>query len=575
MVTPFGEKLDRKMPLSEYPRPQLRRESWQCLNGPWEYAIRPTLPEEPFPESWDGSILVPFSPESELSGVGRTLRPAETLWYRRYFALPENWNAGKRLLLHFGAVDQEAAVFVNGQKAGEHRGGYNAFTVDATAFIQPKNELIVRVYDDTDASWHTRGKQRTKRGGIWYTPQSGIWQTVWMEWVPEAYIQRVRLISDIDRGELELTVFASRPGEGTAVLQGERFAFTVGTPVRLPVRDQRLWSPDDPWLYPLELHFGEDRVESYFAMRKTEVRAGKDGVRRLYLNNRPCFHNGLLDQGYWPDGLYTAPADEAMIFDLQTAKKLGYNMLRKHIKVEPMRWYYHCDRIGMLVWQDMVNGGRDYKSWYVTYMATAMEGMHIRAKDTRIHLMGRQDPAGQRQFEKEMKETVRLLYNHPSIVTWVIFNEGWGQFQTKKMTDIVRAEDPYRLTDSASGWFDQGCGDIRSIHDYFFPLHVTPEKRVTALTEFGGYSLQIPKHSMYEKKVYGYKKFKRKRELTAGYEKLIKKLIIPNISRGLSATVYTQLSDIEEEVNGIISYDRKIVKMDEKTVKKLNEKLHF
>lgn len=223
----------------------------------------------------------------------------------------------------------------------------------------------------------------------------------------------------------------------------------------------------------------------------------------------------------------------------------------------------------------MVNGGRDYKSWYVTYMATAMEGMHIRAKDTRIHLMGRQDPAGQRQFEKEMKETVRLLYNHPSIVTWVIFNEGWGQFQTKKMTDIVRAEDPYRLTDSASGWFDQGCGDIRSIHDYFFPLHVTPEKRVTALTEFGGYSLQIPKHSMYEKKVYGYKKFKRKRELTAGYEKLIKKLIIPNISRGLSATVYTQLSDIEEEVNGIISYDRKIVKMDEKTVKKLNEKLHF
>ena len=300
MLTPFGEKLDREMPLSEYPRPQLRRESWQCLNGPWEYAIRPTLPEEPFPESWDGSILVPFSPESELSGVGRTLRPAETLWYRRYFALPENWNAGKRLLLHFGAVDQEAAVFVNGQKAGEHRGGYNAFTVDATAFVQPQNELIVRVYDDTDASWHTRGKQRTKRGGIWYTPQSGIWQTVWMEWVPEAYIQRVRLISDIDRGELELTVFASRPGEGTAVLQGERFAFTVGTPVRLPVRDQRLWSPDDPWLYPLELHFGEDRVESYFAMRKTEVRAGKDGVRRLYLNDRPCFHNGLLDQGYWP-----------------------------------------------------------------------------------------------------------------------------------------------------------------------------------------------------------------------------------------------------------------------------------
>ena len=250
-------------------------------------------------------------------------------------------------------------------------------------------------------------------------------------------------------------------------------------------------------------------------------------------------------------------------------------MIRKHIKIEPQRWYYHCDRIGMLVWQDMVNGGREYKSWYVTYMATAMEGAHIRAKDTRLHLMGRQDTAGQKQFESEMKETIRCLYNHPSIVTWVIFNEGWGQFKTKKMTDIAMAEDHSRLTDSASGWFDQGCGDIRSIHDYFFPLHVTPEKRVMALTEFGGYSLQIPKHSMYEKDIYGYKIFKRRKELTRGYEKLIKKLVIPNIGRGLSATIYTQLSDIEEEVNGILSYDRKIVKIDENVVKKMNEKLHF
>ena len=460
MLTPFGEKLDREMPLSEYPRPQLRREGWQCLNGPWEYAIRPTLPEEPFPESWDGSILVPFSPESELSGVGRTLRPAETLWYRRYFALPENWNAGKWLLLHFGAVDQEAAVFVNGQKAGEHRGGYNAFTVDATAFVQPQNELIVRVYDDTDASWHTRGKQRTKRGGIWYTPQSGIWQTVWMEWVPEAYIQRVRLIPDIDRGELELTVFASRPGEGTAVLQGERFAFTVGTPVRLPVLDQRLWSPDDPWLYPLELHFGEDRVESYFAMRKTEVRAGKDGVRRLYLNDRPCFHNGLLDQGYWPDGLYTAPADEAMIFDLQTAKKLGYNMLRKHIKVEPMRWYYHCDRLGLLVWQDMPNGGGKYH--FSTISFPLVTGVHHR--DDRYRKFARESRQGREEYRAELWEMITQLESVPSIVLWVPFNEGWGQFDATDACRIIRSVDESRPIDHASGWHDQKIGDLQSLH---------------------------------------------------------------------------------------------------------------
>jgi len=283
----------------------------------------------------------------------------------------------------------------------------------------------------------------------------------------------------------------------------------------------------------------------------------------------------VLDQGYWPDGLYTAPSDEALIYDIRAMKDLGFNMLRKHGKIEADRWYFHCDRMGMLVWQDMVNGGREYKSWYVTWLATAMEGTHIRAKDTRLHLMGRQDPTGQKQFESEMKETIRRLYNHPSVVTWVIFNEGWGQFKTRKMTDIALAEDHTRLIDSASGWFEQGCGDIKSIHDYFFPLNITPEKRVTALTEFGGYSLQIPKHSMYEKDIYGYKIFKRKKDLSRAYEKLIKKLVIPNISRGLSATVYTQLSDIEEEVNGILSYDRKIVKIDENVVREWNEKLHF
>ena len=568
MLTPFGEKLDREMPLSEYPRPQLRRESWQCLNGPWEYAIRPTLPEEPFPESWDGSILVPFSPESELSGVGRTLRPAETLWYRRYFALPENWNAGKRLLLHFGAVDQEAAVFVNGQKAGEHRGGYNAFTVDATAFVQPQNELIVRVYDDTDASWHTRGKQRTKRGGIWYTPQSGIWQTVWMEWVPEAYIQRVRLIPDIDRGELELTVFASRPGEGTAVLQGERFAFTVGTPVRLPVRDQRLWSPDDPWLYPLELHFGEDRVENYFAMRKTEVRAGKDGVRRLYLNNRPCFHNGLLDQGYWPDGLYTAPADEAMIFDLQTAKKLGYNMLRKHIKVEPMRWYYHCDRLGLLVWQDMPNGGGKYH--FSTISFPLVTGVHHR--DDRYRKFARESRQGREEYRAELREMITQLESVPSIVLWVPFNEGWGQFDSAWFSERTKEFDATRTVDSASGWHDQGI-DAKSIHCYFTPFKVPKkEKRLVLLSEYGGYSYQEKGH-VFNNKKFGYRIYNDKESLNAAYKKLHEKLIIPAIKDGLAATVYTQVSDVESEINGLLTYDRRVLKVDPDMVRAINAQL--
>ena len=580
--TDWAEKVDPRNVLPEYPRPGMERADWQNLNGEWEYAILPKGQAEP--TSFDGNILVPFAVESSLSGVQKEVGEKNELWYKRTFTVPSSWK-GKDILLNFGAVDWKADVFVNDILIGSHTGGFTPFSLNITPYLNGKSthKLVVRVWDPSDKGYQPRGKQVANPEGIWYTPVTGIWQTVWIEKVPECYIGHLKITPLYDQSSImiqmeeehgikdidyEVTITARK-------MWPVKASGKTGKPCVIMIPHMRSWSPEDPFLYDLHVRMGEDSVESYFAMRKVEVKNDKEGIPRIFLNNEPYFEKGVLDQGYWPDGLYTPPCDEAMIYDIQKMKDLGFNMIRKHIKIEPQRWYYHCDRIGMLVWQDMVNGGRDYKSWYVTYMATAMEGMHIRAKDTRIHLMGRQDPAGQRQFEKEMKETVRLLYNHPSIVTWVIFNEGWGQFQTKKMTDIVRAEDPYRLTDSASGWFDQGCGDIRSIHDYFFPLHVTPEKRVTALTEFGGYSLQIPKHSMYEKKVYGYKKFKRKRELTAGYEKLIKKLIIPNISRGLSATVYTQLSDIEEEVNGIISYDRKIVKMDEKTVKKLNEKLHF
>ena len=404
-----------------------------------------------------------------------------------------------------------------------------------------------------------------------------------MEKVPEYHIKNLKITPLYDQSSvmIQLEDAAGRKDIDYDVTVTARTMWPLktagrtGRPCMVRIPHMRNWSPEDPFLYDVHIKMGNDSVESYFAMRKIEVKNDKNGIPRIFLNNKPYFQKGVLDQGYWPDGLYTPPCDEAMIYDIQKMKDLGFNMIRKHIKIEPQRWYYHCDRIGMLVWQDMVNGGREYKSWYVTWLATAMEGTHIRAKDTRLHLMGRQDPTGQKQFESEMKETIRRLYNHPSVVTWVIFNEGWGQFKTRKMTDIALAEDHTRLIDSASGWFDQGCGDIKSIHDYFFPLNITPEKRVTALTEFGGYSLQIPKHSMYEKDIYGYKIFKRKKDLSRAYEKLIKKLVIPNISRGLSVTVYTQLSDIEEEVNGILSYDRKIVKIDENVVREWNEKLHF
>ena len=581
LKTKWADNINEKNVLGEYPRPLMRRKSYVNLNGIWKYAIKET---KGFPRKMDGDILVPFSPEAMLSGVNRQLKPEEYLWYKR--ALPEEVKPekGYRWLLHFGAVDQCAVVYVNGKKQGKHVGGYLPFSFDITdALKEEKNALTVKVKDYSDTYYYSRGKQKLKNGGMFYTAQSGIWQTVWMEKVPESYIGRVKITPLYDKSSVMLQVEAA---DGRKELDYEvtvtarkmwpvKASGKTGKPCVIMIPHMRSWSPEDPFLYDVHIRMGEDSVESYFAMRKVEVQKDENGIPRIFLNNRPYFQKGVLDQGYWPDGLYTPPCDEAMIYDIQKMKDLGFNMIRKHIKIEPQRWYYHCDRIGMLVWQDMVNGGREYKSWYVTYMATAMESVKIRAKDSRLRLMGRQDPAGQKQFEDEMKETVRNLYNHPSIVTWVIFNEGWGQFRTKKMTDVVRVEDHTRLIDPASGWFDQGCGDVRSIHDYFFPLHVAPEERVTALTEFGGYSLQIPKHSMYEKEVYGYKIFKRKKELTQGYEKLIKKLIIPNIRRGLSATVYTQLSDVEEEVNGILSYDRKIMKIDENTVKKMNEKLRF
>jgi len=566
LMTHWGETLDRLHPLQEYPRPQMKRDSYCNLNGPWEYAITES---DELPAVFDGEIIVPFSPESPLSGVNRTLLPRQTLWYRRPVTLPENFiPEGGRLILHFGAVDQEADVYVNGVHVCHHMGGYNAFSADITDALKEENTLIVRVHDDTDHSWHSRGKQSSKRGGIWYTPQSGIWQTVWMEAVPKTHISALRILPLYDESAVSITVLSASDAEGTLCADGRMASFRANVPVLFPMPSFRAWSPEDPHLYDLHVNLGTDCVDSYFAMRKTEVRADEQGVKRLFLNNKPYFHNGLLDQGYWPDGLYTPPSDEAMIFDIQTAKELGYNMLRKHIKVEPMRWYHHCDRIGMLVWQDMINGGGLYN--FMTISTPLVTGWH--RKDTNHKPFARDAVQGRAEYEAELEEMVPQLFNVPSLVLWVPFNEGWGQFDAERICRKLVELDPSRPIDHASGWHDQKIGDIKSLHVYFMPYRFKKDKlgRAVILSEFGGYNLRLDGHCFNDTD-YGYKKLPDQQALWAAYEKLFEKEILPAIPKGLCATVYTQLTDVEDELNGIMTYDRKVVKLPKAELLKLNE----
>lgn len=568
LTTPWGERLDENRILIEYPRPQMRRDSYLNLNGRWEYAI--TDSDEP-PRCWDGTILVPFSPESALSGVGRTLRPGQTLWYRREVTVPQGFiPRDGRLLLHFGAVDQEAAVYLNGVLLGRHMGGYNAFTLDATDALGPTNTLVVRVHDDTDAGFHSRGKQKTRRGGIWYTPQSGIWQTVWMEAVPRRYIEGLRIVPLFDRSAVEVTVRCAQPLQCEATVDGRTVPFTSGEAARIPMPDFRAWSPEDPYLYDLSVTLGEDRVESYFGMRKVEVRADRGGVKRLFLNGEPYFHSGLLDQGYWPDGLYTAPSDEALIFDIQTAKSMGFNMLRKHIKVEPMRWYYHCDRLGMLVWQDMPSGGGKYR--FSTITLPLITGFHRR--DNRYRAFARASSQGRAEYMDELEEMVGQLFNAPSVALWVPFNEGWGQFDSTLVMERLRALDPTRPVDPASGWHDQGAGDLRSLHVYFKPFRFRRDRRgrALALSEFGGYNLRVDGHC-FNQKDYGYRRLPDAAALWRDFVRLYEREVLPAVPRGLCAAVYTQLSDVEDELNGLMTYDRRVVKLDAEDVRELNERL--
>ncbi|HPS76497.1 MAG TPA: glycoside hydrolase family 2 TIM barrel-domain containing protein, partial [Oscillospiraceae bacterium] len=560
MLTSWGQALDRDSVLPEYPRPQLQRDSYLNLNGVWRYAI--TASAAP-PETWDGDILVPFSPECVLSGVERVLAPGEYLWYSRSFTLPEGFSRG-RVLLNFGAVDQTATVYLNGQELLTHVGGYLPFTVELTAALAAENQLAVRVRDDTDEDWHTRGKQKRKRGGIWYTAQSGIWQTVWLESVPAAYIKRLAITPVYDGGLVEIGAEVAGKTRPVAHFGGADYPL----PARIPVPDFEPWSPENPRLYDFTVTCGDDEVKSYFAMRKFSVEADDAGVRRLCLNGRPYFHNGLLDQGYWPDGLYTAPSDEAMIYDIELARRMGFNMLRKHIKVEPARWYYHCDRLGMLVWQDMPCGGGVYSPPVVS--APLVTGRHLR--DNAYFLFGRGEKAGREEFERELRDMVTALYNCPCIALWVPFNEGWGQFDAARLYDVVRGIDDTRPVDHASGWHDQHVGEVQSLHVYFKKYVFRPDRlgRAVLLSEFGGYNHRVGGHCFGDRD-FGYKKFESPLALESALRELYADQIVPARRQGLSAAVYTQLTDVEDELNGLVTYDRKVVKIPIQTLKSITK----
>lgn len=572
LTTVWGEHLDHRHVLEEYPRPQLKRNNYTILNGLWNYAITSSCD---VPTVYDGQILVPFSPESSLSGVERQLKPKEYLWYERNLPADKSAHASHRLLLHFGAVDQTAEVYINGSKVCSHRGGYLPFTADITDFITDgDNSLMVQVQDLSDTSYHSRGKQTLKRGGMFYTAQSGIWQTVWTEWVPDTYIEKLYLTPDYDNGAVAICLKVNK----TALLpleikimdeEGSVYDTTVSPlssqedftiSVRAALSRIHPWSPDTPFLYTLKITYGSDRIESYFGLRSFTTEPDEKGILRFCLNHKPLFLHGVLDQGYWPDGLYTAPSDEALIFDIRSMQKLSFNMMRKHIKIESARWYYHCDRLGMIVWQDMVSGGSHYSMPLVCYLPTLFPGISGRLDDRNYKLFGRTERAGREEWTKECLDTVDYLYNVPSIAVWVPFNEGWGQFDANRITSLIKKKDPTRPVDQTSGWFDQNGGDFKSVHNYFRKLKVIKDKRAFVLSEYGGYACHIDNHSSVER-IYGYKKYDTPEELTKAYRRLIEKELFPLRERGLCGAVYTQVSDVEEEVNGLFTYDRKICKL--------------
>ena len=575
----WAAQINPANPLPEYPRPHLVRESWQNLNGPWEYAIVPgKLGAEP--AIYEGQLLVPFAVESALSGVGRTVGKDSSLWYRRTITLDKALRK-QRVLLHFGAVDWQCEVYVNGQKAGAHEGGFDPFSIDITPYLAKgaNQELVVGVWDPTNEGPQPNGKQVVRPHGIWYTPVTGIWQTVWLEGVPETHVVTTKHTPDIDQGNLMVQTVVEGAKEGdqlriSAWKGPEKVAeetADVGGAVSLKIGNAELWSPSNPFLYDLKvavLRKGKmiDEVSSYFAMRKISMAKDAKGIQRMLLNNEFVFQYGPLDQGWWPDGLYTAPTDEALRFDVEKTKAMGFNMIRKHIKVEPARWYYHCDRLGLLVWQDMPSGDLGGNHW----------DMRPGITSGRQHDKDR-SPESEAIYRKEWKAIMDALHNFPSIVVWVPFNEAWGQFKTTEITEWTMGYDPSRLVNSASGGNFFPTGHIFDIHNYPDAVMPRPElfgaKQILVLGEFGGLGLPIEGHTWQNKDNWGYQSFKNADELKRRYQGLVNDLarLIP---LGLSAAVYTQTTDVEVETNGLMTYDRKVVKMPETELHQWHQQLY-
>ena len=571
------------IPFPEYPRPMLHREGWYNLNGWWDCAFTADA-ELPPAEAMQTKILVPYSPECEASGVGRTLQPGESLHYHRTFACPAVPTGG-RLLLHFGAVDYTCTVQVNDHVVGGHRGGYWPFSLDITEALRPgMNDLWVTVQDPTGNGVQARGKQTLTPGGMFYPAQSGIWQTVWLEPLPPVYITDLRLMPDYDSRTVTVQLETNTPAaaaveifaDGVAVAKAELDAGTEKITLAIPEAAFHPWSPESPFLYTVTATLAVgDRVESYFALRSWQAARDGRGVLRFFLNGKPILLNGLLDQGYWPQGLYTPPSDAAVVRELEQVKALGFNLLRKHAKIEPQRWYYHCDRLGLVVWQDMVSGGTPSKLWFVTYLTNVFQPLLRKFPDGApfYRLLSRPDAASRDLYREELNATVDALACHPCIGCWVPFNEGWGQFDAAKATARLRALDPGRLIDEASGWFDQGGGDVDSRHNYFYPLRVRPGRRTVALTEYGGIAFPVEGHLTADK-TYGYGTARDSADMAARYEKLQCETVLPQLARGLSALVYTQLTDVEEEINGLFTYDRAVLKLPADRVRAINDRLY-
>ncbi|WP_294081580.1 glycoside hydrolase family 2 protein [Proteiniphilum sp. UBA5384] len=568
--TRWASQIDVNSVLSEYPRPIMERGEWQNLNGLWDYAILPVGKQKP--ANFDGQILVPFAVESSLSGVQKRVGSDNELWYQREFTVPSKWKNDK-VLLHFGAVDWKADVWVNGVKVGQHTGGYTPFSFDITPALQNgNNTLVVKVWDSTDEGYQPRGKQVNKPEGIWYTPVTGIWQTVWLEPVPATHIENVRITPDIDKNVLDVQTMMNvcnatskievKVKDGSKVVATGQSINNQPVEITMP-ENVKLWSPDSPHLYDLEITLWDgnkqlDKVDSYAAMRKYSMKRDDKGIVRLQLNNKDLFHFGPLDQGWWPDGLYTAPTDEALEYDVVKTKELGFNMIRKHVKVEPARWYTHCDRHGIIVWQDMPNGDRG-PEWQMHRYFDGNE--RIRSAESEAN------------FRKEWKEIMDYLYSYPSVGVWVPFNEAWGQFKTVEITEWTKQYDPSRLVNPASGGNHYTVGDMLDLHQYPAPkLYLYDAQRATVLGEYGGIGWANKEHLWEPDRNWGYVQFNSAKEVTDEYVKYAEQLK-DLIRQGFSAAVYTQTTDVEVEVNGLLTYDRKLVKVDEERVRKVNQEI--